>query len=229
MVSDKGSLTEISIIKLVLSLFESGATGILFLKNKEEQKTLYFNRGKLIWAESNAEEDKLENIILTQGMIDPDVLMKTLSEPKAGENLGKLMVEKGLITLEDLIEASKTQLKRIIISILKWKEGGYYFVNDAPPERLLSLELNITDFIIDFILKEIDINQIWEAIDSLQVQLIKNPNQEKINKYYLSEKQKELLNNFTGESSLDSVLSKYSGGIVIQSLKLFTSSIFPNC
>lgn len=199
-------------MKLLLGIFEQALTGILYIKNEEVLKVLYFNRGKLIWAISNSNEDKLENILAARNLVDPNTLLKIKREAHVSESIGKILVEKGLITLEELIESSKIQLKRIIISILKWKTGGFQFVKDAPPERLLSLDLSIVNFIIDFILDEMDIGNIWKEIGSLQIELMKNPDEEKLSKYRLSEKQNILLNSFTGKDKLETILSKYSGG-----------------
>ncbi|HLP47245.1 MAG TPA: DUF4388 domain-containing protein, partial [Candidatus Kapabacteria bacterium] len=212
MISEKGSLKETPVMKLLLGIFEQALTGILYIKNEEVLKVLYFNRGKLIWAISNSDEDKLENILAARNLVDPNTLLKIKREAHVSESIGKILVEKGLITLEELIESSKIQLKRIIISILKWKTGGFQFVKDAPPERLLSLDLSIVNFIIDFILDEMDIGNIWKEIGSLQIELMKNPDEEKLSKYRLSEKQNILLDSFTGRDKLETILSKYSGG-----------------
>jgi hypothetical protein len=212
MLSEKGSLKETPVMKLLLTLFEQALTGILYLKKEDALKVLYFNRGKLIWAISNSDDDKLENILITRNMVERDVLTTVKREAHVSDSIGKLLVGKGLITLEELIDSSKAQLKRIIQSVLKWNDGGFQFVKDTPPERLLSLDLNITDFIIAFILDEMDISEIWKEIGSLQVEFIKTPEEKKITRYNLSLKQLELLNSFTGENKLETILSRYSGG-----------------
>lgn len=199
-------------MKLLLTLFEQALTGILYLKNEDALKVLYLNRGKLIWAISNSDGDKLENILLDRKMVEIDTLKKVKREAHVSDSIGKLLVGKGLITLEELIDTSKAQLRRIIQSVLKWGDGGFQFVKDTPPERLLSLDLNITDFIIAYILDEMDISDIWKEIGSLQVEFIKNPDEEKLSKYHLSAKQLELLNSFTGENKLEAILSRQSGG-----------------
>jgi hypothetical protein len=212
MISEKGSLKDTPVIKLLLTIFEQTLTGILYFKNDDVLKVLYFNRGKLIWAISNSDDDKLENILIARELVDRDMISKIKREAHVSESIGKLLVEKGLITLEELIDTSKSQLRYIILSILKWKEGGFQFIKDAPPERLLSLDLNITDFIIDYILEEVEISDIWKTIGSLQIEFIKNPDEEKLSKYNLSLKQRELLNSFTGNTRLETILSRYSGG-----------------
>ena len=212
MLSEKGSLKETPVIKLLLTLFEQALTGILYLKNEDALKVLYFNRGKLIWAISNSDDDKLENILIARNMVEREILTTVKREAHVSDSIGKLLVGKGLITLEELIESSRAQLKHIIQSVLKWNDGGFQFVKDTPPERLLSLDLNITDFIIAYILDEMDISEIWKEIGSLQVEFIKTPDEKKIARYNLSPKQLELLNNFTGENKLETILSRHSGG-----------------
>ena len=212
MFSEKGSLKDISAMKLLLTVFEQGLTGILYIKREDILKVLYFSRGKLIWAISNSDVDKLENILAAKGLVPMDAINNVKKQARVSDSIGKLLVEKGLITLEELIESSKIQLRRIINSIFKWKEGGFQFVKEAPPERLLSLDLDVTQFVIDYIVDEVDVSDIWKEIGSLQVEFIKNPDVQKVERYPLSDKQKELLNSFDGKQKLETILSRHTSG-----------------
>jgi hypothetical protein len=213
MLSKKGSLKETSVIKLLLTLFEQSLTGVIYFTNEDVQKVLYLNRGKLIWAMSDSDEDKLENILLSLKLVDSGILNTFKSEVHLSDSMGKLLVERGIITLEELIESSKAQLRQIVLSILRWKDGRFQLMKNVPPEKvLLNLDLSITDFIINYILKEMDVNDILNEIDSLQIQFVKNPQEQKVAKYNLSGKQMEFLNNFTGEESLETILSRYDAG-----------------
>lgn len=212
MVSEKGSLKDTSAMKLLLTIFEQGLTGILYIKREDILKVLYFSRGKLIWAISNSDVDKLENILTDKKLVPKETINQVKKQAKISDSIGKLLVEKGLITLEELIQSSKEQLRLIINSIFKWKNGGFHFVKDAPPERLLSLDLDITQFVIDYIVEEVDVSDIWKEIGTLQVEFIKNPDKQKVAKYPLSDKQKELLNSFDGKQKLETILSRHSTG-----------------
>ena len=81
MFTEKGSLKEISVIKLLLEVYEENLTGILYLKRDIIIKVLYFNRGRLIWAVSNSEVDKLENLLVSRGMVKAEVI-KSLDQNK---------------------------------------------------------------------------------------------------------------------------------------------------
>lgn len=209
MLSEKGSLQETPTIKILLTLFEQGLTGILSLKRESIQKILYFTKGNLIWAISNSRNDELDNILVSQDLVAPKNIERVKQMADSPESLGKMLVEKGLITLEDLIRVSRDQLKGIVASVLNWPEGKFQFVRESPPERLLNLELNVTDFIRDFILKGADIGFIRQQVGSVEAEFVKNPDNQKIKRYNFSEQQLQLLDCFDGATSLETVLAKY--------------------
>jgi len=210
MIRKKGSLNQISMIKLLLSAVEEDFNGVLYLKKEEALKILYFNQGKLLGAISNLDEDKLEKLLVKKGLIDLFTVEEINQEESITESMGKILVEKGLITLDKLIEITKEQFEIVVKSILEWEDGSFQFVDDSPPTRPLTLDINILNFVFNHIIDDLDINYINEEIGSLQVKLIKNPKIEKINKYNLNEKQNLLLNRFTGLTNLDGILSTYS-------------------
>lgn len=212
MLTERGTLKETQIASLLLTLFEQGLTGILNIKKEKIHKTLYFIKGSLIWATSNSKDDELENILKTLNLVAPKNIERVRKMAGSSEALGKSLVEKGLLTLENLIEASREQLKGILASVLKWQDGEFQFVREDPPQRLLSLGLDITAFIRDFILKGLDIEYIRQQIGSQQDEYVKNPENRKIKKYNLSETQLQLLNCFDGATSLEAVLARYPEG-----------------
>lgn len=210
MITKKGSLKQISAIKLILSAVEQDFNGVLYLKKEEALKILYFNQGKLLGAISNLEKDKLEKLLVKKGLVDLFTVEEINQEESIAESMGKILVEKGLVTLEKLIEITKEQFEIIVRSVLKWEDGSFQFVDDSPPTRPLSLDINILNFVFNYIIHDLDINYITGEIGSLEVKLVKNPKVEKINKYNLNEKQNLLLNRFNGLTNLEGILSTYS-------------------
>jgi hypothetical protein len=211
MFEEKGSLSEVPAIKIVLSIFEEELTGILYLKNAETLKVLYMNHGKLVWAMSNSPNDKIEDILIARGHSDAETIKNARSEGSVSSSIGKLLVEKGHLKLEQLVEVTKVQAGRIIKSVLSWDHGGYQFVKEPPPERMFTLDINLMNFIFNFVLKELDMTFVWREIRTARIHLERTKNQEKIDTYNLTEREMSFLENFTEGTSIESVLSRYAG------------------
>ncbi|MCK4836951.1 MAG: DUF4388 domain-containing protein, partial [Candidatus Aminicenantes bacterium] len=209
---DKGSLNQIPLVKLLITVFEKNISGVLYLKREGPEgalKILYFSRGKFYAAISSSDVDKLENILLAKKLVDEATLNKVNEEENISESKGKILVEKGIITLEKLIESTKEQFKNILLSVLKWEDGRFQFVEESPPEGLINLDINILNFIFNYITQYLEPDYIKKQMVSFQIKLIKNTNAEKVNKYYLNDKQKALLSRFNGLIPTDNILSSY--------------------
>ena len=88
----KGSLSQIPIIKLLIDIYETGASGILYLKKEElggVLKVLYFNRGKFYAAISNSDVDRLEFILMARKLIDEETINRVNEEENISESKGK--------------------------------------------------------------------------------------------------------------------------------------------
>jgi len=212
MLSEKGSLKDTPAIKLLLTIFEEGLSGVLYLKRESLLKVFYFSKGRLSYAVSNSPQEKLENVLTTLQIVAPKNIERVSLSLGSADSLGKALVEKGLLSLEDMINASKVQVKAILLSILRWLEGNFQFVKGNPPDGIMNLDLSITDCILDFVLKSVDFNYIQQELGQSQVPFIKSPDPQKPEKYQLSPKQRELLSGFDGDSTLDEILLSYPDG-----------------
>lgn len=212
MLSEKGSLKDTLAIKLFLTIFEEGLSGVLYLKRESLLKVFYFSKGRLSYAVSNSPQEKLENVLTSLQLVAPKNIERVLLSLGSSDSLGKALVEKGLISLEDMIKASKIQVKTILLSVLRWLEGDFQFVRGNPPDGTMNLDLSITDSILDFVLKSIDFNYIQQELGQAQAPFIKSPDPQKPDKYQLSPKQRELLSGFDGDSTVDEILLSYPDG-----------------
>lgn len=210
MISEKGSLDGNGSIRLLLGIHQLKHTGILYLKREDVLKVLYFNRGRLLWAISNAGEDQLETVLIRHGVVNADNLRTVKDSLPANESIGKRLVEMNILTLDDLVRYTRIQLQQIVFSVLNWQQGGYQFVKDSPPQRLLSLDLDLTELVAAFILKRIEMNRIWEEIGSFQTVLVPSDDQERLEATGLTPSQEKLLRTFDGSRDLQSVVSRYA-------------------
>lgn len=210
MISEKGSIEGNGAIRLLLSVHQSKHTGILYLKREDVLKVLYFNRGRLLWAISNAGEDQLETVLIRHGVVKAEGLKAVKEGLPVNESIGKRLVEMNILPLEDLVRYTRIQLQQIVFSVLGWQQGGYQFVKDSPPQRLLSLDLDLTELVAAYILKRIEMNRIWDEIGSFQAVLVPSQDPERLEATGLTESQERLLHAFDGVRDLQAVVSRYA-------------------
>ncbi len=209
MLNDRGSLKEIPITKVLLTIYEQGLTGILSIDRKDTRKTLYFKKGSMIWAGSNSEQDDFESILTARNLVASRNIERVKKMLDAPDTLARTLVEKGLLTLEDYINISREQIKQIAASIMLWPEGEFRFTGEEPPEGMLILDVNISELVHDFILEKLGSDYIRQYIENLQAEFVKNPDQQKLKKYNLAKNQLELLVYFDNTVSLDAVLEQF--------------------
>ncbi len=208
---EQGSLRENSAGALLLKIFELQKTGVLYLKRDEILKELYIERGKLIWTASNSEVDTLSNMLILQKKLPKESIEEVKKDTKNEIELGKLLVGNGTITLDELIEFSKVQMRKIVKSVLKWSDGVYYFSKDVPANAFINLEIDLKDFVYNFVKFDLDMGFIWKGIGSFQEIFFKTGDDKKIEKYNLSKEELELLDKFTGEVNVEVISLNFVG------------------
>jgi hypothetical protein len=209
MIPNKGTLAETAPLKLLLAMDEQNQTGILYLRKNDILKVFYLNGGKISWAISSDEEDKIEHVLLAKKLVSPDALAPYLAGNKISESFGKILVENGLISLETLINASRDQLKRIATSILFWDSGNYQLEPESPPTRLVSLELEIAPLVYNYIQAHMDVNIIWEELGSLSGELRQTAQPEINFQYTLDAEQQEVFACFREPQRPETVLLSF--------------------
>lgn len=208
---EQGTLKDTSAAELLLTGFSDELSGVLYLKREDILKELYLNKGKLVWAISNSEVDTIENMLISENKVDRQTISVLRGEVKNSLELGKLLVEKGLITFEELIEFSKKQLRKILLSILKWSDGVFYFSKDVPPETFMSLEVDLDKFVKNFIREDLDMGFIWTRIGSLHEEFVKVSDDKKIEKFDLTKEELELLDKFSGDLNIEIISLNFPG------------------
>lgn len=209
MIPDKGNLNETAPVKLLLAINVQNKTGILYFRRNEILKVFYLNQGKISWAISSDEEDKIEHVLLAKKLVNPEALAPYLAGNKITTSFGKILVENGLITLETLINASRDQLKRIATSIMFWNSGSYQLESESPPTRLVSLELEIVPLVYNYILAHMDVNIIWAELGSLSEELQQASEAEKSFQYTLDAEQQEVFACFREPQRPEVVLLRF--------------------
>jgi len=208
---EQGTLKDITAAELLLQGFSEDLTGVLYLKREEILKELYLRDGKLVWAVSNSDVDMLEHILVAENKVDAQTISLLKSESKNLVDLGKSLVEKGILSFEEFVSYSKDQLDKILTSVLKWSDGVYYFSKDVPAETYISLEIDLKDYIRNFIKNQLDMGFIWTRIGSLQEELEQTKDETLVERYDLSQEELELFDKFLGDLSIEMISLNFPG------------------
>ena len=126
----KGSIKDFGLAEIFQLIFIQRKTGVLTLKSKEKNATIFFGKGLIIDASSTERGavEKLGEILIRANRIDQEQLNEFLNDQEiAQEKLGEMITESGLIKNEDVKNALKLQMHETIYSLFRWKDGDYQF------------------------------------------------------------------------------------------------------
>lgn len=151
----KGNVRSFSVIHVVTLLHDSGKSGRFVVEcrvqEKIVQKTLFFDKGEIVFAASNVVEDRLGECLLRLGRISKqqfDQASKLLVE-NPGSKLGKILVEHQFITPGQLWTGVKNQVEHIFLSVLQIKEGQFSFIEGKiHPPAVVRLPQSVRDLIL---------------------------------------------------------------------------------
>ena len=105
-------------------------TGMLYLKNDEDEVTISFKDGTLVGADSKNKrlEGRLGTMLVRSGLITEGQLLDVLEKQKQTlQRLGVLLVNEGQVKKEDLKKALDLQVTQIIYRVFRWEDAYYRF------------------------------------------------------------------------------------------------------
>jgi hypothetical protein len=105
-------------------------SGVLTVEGPRDTISVGFLTGKVVWIESgsNPIENRLGSLLVKAGRLSEDELAGALEvQKKRQERLGRLLLTEGIVRVEDLREAFRIQLHRILFAAFGWTDGRFRF------------------------------------------------------------------------------------------------------
>lgn len=135
-------------VPLVLKdILKDKTRGELVVKGDNFLKSLFFEDGHLIFAKTNVIEERLGEILFKIGKIDQPQfgeILKLIKNKAGHERLGKILVQKKVLTQRDLFFALLYQLRTIATSTFSISSGEWKFIEktpDIPEDSRFNIEL----------------------------------------------------------------------------------------
>lgn len=133
-----GDLERFGIADLFSLVNMSRRTGLLLIVADAAQKSVHFQRGEIVFAESNLFHDRLGQILYRVGKLSREALDEAEANLRSGQRFGALLLERKLIDVNALWWGIKHQIEEIVYSVFALKEGNFFFFDGGflEPELL---------------------------------------------------------------------------------------------
>ena len=174
----QGDLSRIQLPDVLSFLSMIRGSGKLLVRNNHLERTIHWNHGEIVFANSNSPEHSLGQFLLRNGKITQAQYEESKRRVTAQTRHGKLLVQMGAISPKDLWWGVKHQALEIIYSLFNWKEGTFTFVDsvdELAAERIV-LAINTSSVIMEGIRRLDETARIKEKVPSVEMVFMKVPN-----------------------------------------------------
>jgi hypothetical protein len=173
-----GQLHDFQLVELVQAMGIGGSSGALHLTRADGRRgIIYFQDGALTWCrEYDSQALTLGSVLQQLNWIAAQVLEEQFSRNVAdpfGELMGQQLVERGLISDQQLAEALRLQILWSVREMSLWAEGTYAFINgEAPPQRTASQRVEMDKAALEIVRYQYEWNDLLQWLpDGMHTQL----------------------------------------------------------
>jgi len=143
-------LGELSVPDLLSFLNMFRKSGILHFALTSGSKQIYFQQGEIVFAASTFASDDLGEILFSLGQVEREALQQLRPQVQGMVTLGKLLVERGVVSPKDLWQATRSQVEGIVYSLFAELHGSFYFESRAvDQEEILRLSMSTQNLIME--------------------------------------------------------------------------------
>lgn len=202
----RGDLENSSVPELLRSVLSSGETGILTFRNSEFTKSLYIDRGRVVYAASTDPDERLGESLLVRGKITARQYIEASKLIRPGRRLGAILVEMEAIEPEELIPSVEQQARDILMELFQWTRGEYEFVIKAmDPANVLSLNMSTENMILEGIRRTSAWSRVFRGINSLESVPYPVGNNEVLYRLELTDEEQDVLSHVNGRATVEQI------------------------
>jgi hypothetical protein len=122
----------------VLALLgQTGWRGELVVLEGEGARSVFFDQGNVVGAQTNVEEERIGSVLYRYGGLSEEQLAKVLAEMGA-RRFGEVAVELGFLNRESLYSYISKQIQEVVFATLTVGDGTFFFLDGFDEARLVS-------------------------------------------------------------------------------------------
>jgi hypothetical protein len=145
-----GRVGDIGIVDLLSFFNMFRKSGLLHFTLAGGDRSLYFQKGEIVYAASSFPEEEIGEILYSLGKFDREVLHGARQLANGSEGLSRILVDQGVITSKDLWAATRNQVEMIVYNLFAFQQGAFVYI-DCPldDDKAVSLSMNTQNLIME--------------------------------------------------------------------------------
>jgi hypothetical protein len=125
-------------------------TGELVVYAPDSERSIFFERGAIVGANSNAARERLGAVLYQYGVLTEEQVQAVADGVTPETRFGEVAVARGLITREKLFELIGKQTEEIIFATMLVSAGSFYFLERFEEARLsYRFNLNVQGLLME--------------------------------------------------------------------------------
>jgi len=128
-----GDLSLLDFSDLLSLIVHARMSGVLRVTAPSGHRTLTFDGGELRGVTSTRVGERLSEVMVRMGLLKPEVMEELVEQPAPGQRIGRMVVDRGLMSERDVWNIMQEQFTSIFQAIMLAPEGVFAF-SEEPVE-----------------------------------------------------------------------------------------------
>jgi Domain of unknown function (DUF4388) len=146
----KGTLDDFSLPDVFRLMSLAKKTGRLDVERKAGNGKVYFRDGEVYFAESSLSREPLGQKLVRAGVLTEGQLRKALDQHSdTGERVGDILVNSGIVQLEQISIAIRQQIEDAVFDLLRWELGEFNWDPEVELEVEVPIRVSVENLIME--------------------------------------------------------------------------------
>jgi tetratricopeptide (TPR) repeat protein len=207
----KGNLKEASLPDVLQLLAMGQKTGCLSLSDRSNFGYIFFDRGRITYASIVNRRDRLGDLLVKNGLIQPAELTGAIDDQSRDPNrgrLGEILIRRGAITREQLEQYIRIQIEEAVYYLFTWTQGSFYFeAEQRPEEGAMLVSINPENLLLEGARRIDEWSLIEKKIPSLDL-VFEIDRSKELDAADLSEEQRKIIPLTDGKRSVQELIDE---------------------
>ena len=217
-----GTLNTMPLPDLLQWLGGARKTGTLQVERNRVHKWILLSEGRIVGCSSDDPPERLGHFLLSRGKITEDQLRIALAAQEGNDKyLGKIFVEMGALTPEDLSAHLEAKAEETIYSVFDWDDAVFRFREELTEnEVVFTVDLRVEDVLLRGMKRYDDLQRIREVLHDRGM-VLKHTDQQPPQEIFNNKMARTLFEAIDGERTVAEILLHVHGSEYLVTKFLF--------